>query len=158
MNSGAKIPFGFELSSATSAEALSILFIDPSGGSYTNGMGNSGTFTLNHSTSSPGSQAGFGTFNTWITNSAGNGSSDAYYGELKFVLACTASCGTTGLDTNDFVVNGSSVYFTADLTNGSSTGAQAWETRVPEPSTILLFGTALAGIGLYRRRRHSKAA
>ena len=156
MNSGAKIPFGFQLNSTALAETLAIAWIDPTGGSYTNSQNNSGTFSLNRTT---GSQAGFGDFNTWISNSAGNGSSDAYYGELKFVLECTANCGT-GLDTNDFIVNGNSpgVYFTADVTNGSNTGSQAWEVRkkVPEPATILLCGSALAAFGLGRRRRRSK--
>jgi hypothetical protein len=67
-------------------------------------------------------------------------SGNAFYGDLAFTLTRTG-----GLTTNDFVVNADGYYFSADLTDGRSTGAQAWATRtiggggqgsvVPEPST-----------------------
>jgi hypothetical protein len=160
MNSGAKIPFGFELDSAALAETIGITFIHPAGtttATYLDPQSVTDTFSLDHS---GGSQAGVGVFNTSIDDTAGNGSSHAYYGELDFVLTCTANCPAGGLSTNDFTtVNG--VYFTADLTDGSNTGVQSWSTRcvegcsrqVPEPVTLSLFGAGLAGAAALRRRR-----
>ena len=145
---GPHTPFAFNLAGAG---ALSISFTTPVAGTYA-----SGVFSLN---TAGGSNSPYGAFGVAIDDSAGNGSGNAYYGDLLFTLTRAG-----GLSTDDFVANGSGAYFSADLTNGSSTGAQAWMTRdssitrlditeVPEPLTLSLFGAGFAGIAAMRRRR-----
>lgn len=141
---GPHTPFAFNLSGSGT---LTIAFTNPTNGTYANG-----TFSLNQS---GGDNTPYGTFNIAIDDSAGNGSGNAYYGELKFTLTRTG-----GLSTDDFVANSSGAYFSADLTDGSNTGAQAWKGRThraPEPLTLSLFGAGLAGIAAVRRRK-AKAA
>jgi len=64
-----------------------------------------------------------------------------------------------GLITDDFIGNDQGVFFSADLSDGRNTGAQAWSvgidppTTVPEPVTMSLFGAGLAGAFLARRRK-----
>jgi len=70
-----------------------------------------------------------------------------------------------GLDTNDFVRNADNdpilggSYFSADLSDGTNTGAQAWTdrriptTQIPLPSTLALLGLPLVGLGFSRRRK-----
>jgi len=145
---GPHTPFAFNLAGAG---ALSISFTTPVAGTYA-----SGVFSLN---TAGGSNTPYGSFGVAIDDSAGNGSGNAYYGDLLFTLTRAG-----GLSTDDFIANGSGAYFSADLTNGSSTGAQAWMTRdtsitrlsiteVPEPLTLSLFGAGFAGIAAMRRRR-----
>jgi len=145
---GPHTPFAFNLAGAG---ALSISFTTPVAGTYA-----SGVFSLN---TAGGSNTPYGAFGVAIDDSAGNGSGNAYYGDLLFTLTRAG-----GLSTDDFIANGSGAYFSADLTNGSSTGAQAWMTRdtsitrlsiteVPEPLTLSLFGAGFAGIAAMRRRR-----
>jgi hypothetical protein len=81
-----------------------------------------------------------------IDSTAGNGTSNAYFGDLEFKVTRTS-----GLSTDDFILNtaidpGSSgrAYFAADLTDGvGNTGSQALITRsttnVPEPSSLTIF-------------------
>jgi hypothetical protein len=153
LNSGHHLPLAFDLNSTGLAGTLSIptaTFTHPTGGTYADG-----TFTL----SSGGTQSGLGTFNVGLSNSAGNGSGKAYYGELEFTLDSTMA-----LDTSDFIKNSDGYYFTADLTNGSKTGPQGWgcdisdcrttpPPPVPEPLTLSLFGAGLAGAVAMRRRK-----
>ena len=138
--------------------ALSIsTFSLPVNGVYTAPNGSSYTLSLN---TAGGANTPYGNYGVAIDSSAGNGSNNAYYGDLLLVLYRAS-----GLDTNDFVTNGAGgYYFSADLTDGSNTGAQAWTirqivtgptpTRVPEPLTLSLLGAGMVGIaGLRRRKR-----
>lgn len=145
---GPHTPFAFNLAGSG---ALSINFATPVAGTFAWGV-----FSLNPA---GGSNTPYGAFGVAIDDSAGNGSGKAYYGDLIFTLTRAG-----GLSTDDFIANGSGAYFSADLTDGSNTGAQAWMTRstpvtaldvtdVPEPLTLSLFGAGFAGIAAMRRRR-----
>jgi hypothetical protein len=143
---GPHTPFAFNLSGSG---ALSIDFTTPLNGIYA-----SGVFSLN---TAGGDNTPYGTFGIAIDSTAGNGSGDAYYGDLLFTLTRVG-----GLDTGDFVANSDDVYFSADLTDGLNTGAQAWTTRtdppapVPEPGTISVFFVALLGMAAATRRRRGQ--
>ena len=143
---GPHTPFAFNLAGTESG--VSATFLQPSGGTYTFGV-----FSLS---TTDGGATPFGTFGISINSTAGNGSSNAYYGDLKFDVTRTS-----GLSTDDFIANGSLAYFAADLTNGTNTGSQAWESRVsavPEPSTWAMMILGFAGVGFMAYRRKSKQA
>ena len=142
---GPHTPFAFNLT--PSAGVLSISsFTTPLNGVYA-----SGTFSLN---TGGGENTPFGIFNVALDSSAGNGSGNAYFGDLLFTLSRT-----TGLTIADFVPNSDGYYFSADLTDGSDTGAQAWKevSQVPIPAALPLFLTALAALGLIARRKQATA-
>ena len=131
---GPHTPFAFNLAGTESG--VSGTFLQPSGGTFTFGL-------LSLSTTD-GSNTPYGTYGISINSSAGNGSGNAYYGDLEFNVVRTS-----GLTIDDFITNAGGYYFSADLTNGSNTGAQAWNERsssstgstggsgnqVPEPGT-----------------------
>jgi hypothetical protein len=149
LNSGGPhTPFAFNLFGGTSG--LGITFTTPPGGIYSKG-----TFTLD---TAGGSNTPYGTFGVAIDDSAGTGSSQAYYGDLLFTLTRTG-----GLSTNDFIANAGGYFFSADITDGGNTGAQAWSVgidppaAVPEPVTMSLFGAGLAGMAAMRRRKTKMA-
>ena len=150
---GPHTPFAFNISG--SETGLSAVFTSPSAGTYP-----SGTFSLN---AAGGANTPYGTYGVAIDNTAGNGSGNAYFGDLAFTLTRTG-----GLSTTDFVANGDGYYFSADLTNGQNTGAQAWAVRtttgggagsvVPEPSTYVLLASGMVGlVGVARRRKQLQA-
>lgn len=144
---GPHTPFAFTLAGTESG--VSANFLQPAGGVYTFGI-----FSLS---TANGDNTPFGTFGISINSTAGNGSSNAYYGDLEFQVVRSS-----GLSTDDFILNtalgsGTSgpAYFSADLTNGTNTGAQAWtlrdSTTVPEGgSTIFLCALGIAPL-LVRR-------
>jgi PEP-CTERM motif len=151
---GQHTPFAFNL---TGSGALSISpFTTPAGGIYNL----TSVFSLN---AGGGDNTPYGTFGIALDSNADNGSGNGYFGDLLFTLNRVG-----GLDTNDFVRNADNdpivggSYFSADLSDGRNTGAQAWSQRtegpipptaIPLPSTLSLFGIALAGLGLTRRKR-----
>ena len=141
---GPHTPFAFNLT--PSAGTLSIsTFSTPVNGVYA-----SGAFTLN---TGGGDNTPFGTFGVALDSSADKGSGDAYFGDLLFTLSRT-----TGLTIGDFVANADGYFFSADLTDGTNTGAQAWKvSQVPVPAALPLFLTALAALGLIARRKRATA-
>ena len=145
---GSHTPFAFNLAGTG---ALGISFTTPAGGHYTHGIV---TETLSLNTAG-GGDTPFGNFGVAIDDTAGNGSSNGYFGDLLFTLTRVG-----GLSTDDFIGNDQGVFFSADLSDGRNTGSQAWSvgidppsTDVPEPVTMSLFGAGLAGAFLARRRK-----
>lgn len=153
---GPHTPFAFNLAGTG---ALGIHFTTPAGGDYTH---NGPHHSIVHETLSlnalGGSNSPFGDFGVAIDDTAGEGSGNGYFGDLLFTLSRIG-----GLSTDDFIANADGVFFSADLSDGHNTGAQAWSvgidppgpstTPVPEPVTLSLFGTGLAGAFLSRRRK-----
>lgn len=151
---GPHTPFAFTL--AGSEAGVSGTFLSPSGGTYRFGM-----FSLS---TADGGATPYGIFGISISSTAGNGSRNAYYGDLEFQVTRA-----TGLSTDEFILNtalggGSSgpAYFAADLTDGTNTGSQAWEflshappASVPEPASFVTLGAALAALGVTRFRRRA---
>ena len=146
---GPHTPFAFNLAGTG---ALSINWTTPVNGQYSH-SGVQETLSLN---TLGGGNTPFGNFGVAIDSTAGNGSGSGYYGDLLFTLTRNG-----GLSTDDFIANSQGVFFSADISNGEKTGAQAWSvgidppgpTPVPEPVTMSLFGAGLAGMFISRRRK-----
>ena len=141
-NDNTHTPFAFTLAGTESG--ASATFIQPAGGAFTFGL-----FTLDLA---GGPATPYGTFGVAIADSAGNGSGNAYYGDLEFQLIRTS-----GLSTDDFITNaaidpGSSgpAYFAADLTNGASnTGASVSVQPQMQPSANKNGWIAESGLSPY---------
>jgi len=147
-NGSQHTPFAFTI--AGSETGVAAAFQQP-----VNGVFGLNLLTLNLG---GGPNTPFGTYGVAINSSADNGSSNAYYGDLEFSLSRPG-----GLSTDDFIQNADGYYFSADLTNGSDTGGQAWANRstgtptqqsaVPEPASMVLLGTGLLAAARARRRK-----
>lgn len=146
--------FGFNLADTSN---LNISFLTPAGGTFSPKPGTNGTLSLD---TNGGSTPSFGNFSVAIDSSLGNGSSKGLFDDLIFNLTRTG--GT--LYTEDFINNASGYFFTADLSDGTNTGQQAWSVgidppaKVPEPLTMSLFGAGLAGMAALRRRKSNSGA
>ncbi len=96
---------------------------------------------------------GLGTFAYFFDN-LGNGASANNPGPLTFDISRAS-----GVALTDFIANGSGYYFEADLLNGTtgesgiSAGPRTVGGTVPEPTSILLFGTVALGLLGSRRFR-----
>jgi len=154
---GPHTPFAFTLNGTEAG--VTATFSNPTGGSYcpANSTCPPDQFALFSLNTGGGANGDFGTFGVAIDSSANNGTSNAYFGDLEFLLSRPS-----GLSVNDFISNGSA-YFSADLTDGRNTGAQGWNQPggeidqhnfdTPEPASMLLLGTGLLVAARARRRK-----
>jgi hypothetical protein len=104
----------------------------------------------------PSSNPPFGTFNTALNCSVSGGTAGPCGNSLKFDIANFA-----GFVAN--VINGVAIWFSADIStvvNGQTVTGVVGATlsQVPLPPALVLFGTALAGMGILGRRRKKAAA
>ena len=137
---GPHTPFAFNVS----LSGLTVAFVTPSNGTFA-----SGTLSYN---AAGGSNTPYGSFSRAIDSSAGNGTSNGYSGVLDFTVSRVA-----GISTTDFLANAGGFTFSADVSNGVSTGAVASQggstVTVPEPMSLGLLGGALLTAGLVQRRQ-----
>ena len=175
---GPHTPFAFNLSGSGTPSIAS--WTTPAGGTYDQNPNAATELVLFQLNTGGGDNTPYGTFGIALDlnagpgntdNNPGQGSGEAYYGDLLFTLTRTG-----GLDTADFVRNSDTdpiaggSYFSADLTNGpptGTTGAQAWAEReetpdegppqIPEPASLVLLGGGLLALRLVRRRRRPNA-
>lgn len=143
---GAGSPFGYNLDAAASGATLVP-------GSITSG------FALAGSNSFANTE---GTFAETVScSTCGPGTSGKVSGPLAFELT-----DATGISSSDFIKNGAGYYFGADI--GTPAGGGTFNTgpvaapsitttvsAVPEPSSILLFGSVLGGVIITLKKRLS---
>jgi hypothetical protein len=97
----------------------------------------------------------FGNFGYGVTTNL-SGGSDPLGNKLTFTLT------GTGLDISDFFANTKGIFFAADISAGCTTTNCTGNTgtgviwAAPLPPAVLLFGTALVGMGVLGRQRRRK--
>ena len=87
--------------------------------------------------------------------SCGSGASNPNPGPLVFRVSAAVA-----ISVSNFIANASGYFFSADVLgstgNTGNVGTKAGQltvTQVPEPASMVLFGSALAGLAALRRRR-----
>ncbi len=99
-------------------------------------------------------QSGFGTFEYSIScqPTCGNGASNPQDVNLVFDVNLAS-----GITLTSFIANSSGFFFSADIFNGRT--LPVGSNQLPEPMTLLIFGTGLAGaVGFRRWRKAAKPA
>jgi hypothetical protein len=129
------------------------------------------SFSIYHNSPSWGSETEISLYNFWISNPGNSveisGSDDCGFGNTSGAFSCSGSVSvenpfiwpgdtwiiTLSDSTNDWFVNPDYVFGDGSYL---AWGDDAPSHSVPEPSTLLLLGAGIAGIGIVRKRKSKR--